>query len=201
MKPIRIIPRLDVKNNNLIKGINLEGLRVLGNPYDYAETYYKNGADEQGRAHVGTVDPSDNSISFGSEATFNAGNCYEFDAAFDSTNNKIVVSYRDFGNSSYGTAAVGTVSGTSITFGSEVVFNSAAVTYTATTLDSSNNKVVISYRDGGDGGKVKAKVGTVSGTSISFGSASDISTGNAAYSASTFDTNSNKVISLIQLLL
>ena len=30
MKPIRIIPRLDVKNNNLIKGINLEGLRVLG---------------------------------------------------------------------------------------------------------------------------------------------------------------------------
>ncbi len=46
MKPIRIIPRLDVKNNNLIKGINLEGLRVLGNPYDYADTYYKNGADE-----------------------------------------------------------------------------------------------------------------------------------------------------------
>ncbi len=46
MKPLRIIPRIDIKNNNLIKGINLEGLRVLGNPYDYAEAYFKDGADE-----------------------------------------------------------------------------------------------------------------------------------------------------------
>ena len=37
------------------------------------------------------------------------------------------------------------------------------------TFDSSNNKVVISYKDNGDSGKGKAVVGTVSGTSISFG--------------------------------
>lgn len=43
---IRIIPKLDIKNGLLIKGINLEGLRVLGNPYQFAEDYYKSGADE-----------------------------------------------------------------------------------------------------------------------------------------------------------
>ena len=43
---IRIIPKLDIKNHNLVKGINLEGLRVLGNPRKFAETYYKEGADE-----------------------------------------------------------------------------------------------------------------------------------------------------------
>ena len=45
-KPIRIIPRLDIKGPNLEKGINLEGLRVLGNPIKFAEYYYQAGADE-----------------------------------------------------------------------------------------------------------------------------------------------------------
>jgi cyclase len=43
---IRIIPRLDIKGPNLVKGINLEGLRVLGKPSDFAKHYYENGADE-----------------------------------------------------------------------------------------------------------------------------------------------------------
>ena len=43
---IRIIPKLDIKNGLLIKGINLEGLRVLGNPYEFANFYYECGADE-----------------------------------------------------------------------------------------------------------------------------------------------------------
>ena len=43
---IRIIPKLDIKNGNLIKGINLEGLRILGDPYDFANYYAVHGADE-----------------------------------------------------------------------------------------------------------------------------------------------------------
>lgn len=46
MKKIRFIPRLDIKGNNLIKGIHLEGLRVIGNPNEFAVNYYKQGADE-----------------------------------------------------------------------------------------------------------------------------------------------------------
>lgn len=42
----RIIPRLDIKGPNLVKGIHLEGLRVLGRPEDFARHYYKEGADE-----------------------------------------------------------------------------------------------------------------------------------------------------------
>ena len=46
MRPIRIIPKLDIKNGQLIKGINLEGLRILGDPYLFAKEYYENNADE-----------------------------------------------------------------------------------------------------------------------------------------------------------
>jgi cyclase len=42
----RIIPRLDVKGTNLVKGIHLEGLRVLGKPEIFARHYYEQGADE-----------------------------------------------------------------------------------------------------------------------------------------------------------
>ena len=43
---IRIIPRLDIKGPNLVKGIHLEGIRVLGKPEDFARNYYASGADE-----------------------------------------------------------------------------------------------------------------------------------------------------------
>jgi cyclase len=42
----RIIPRLDIKGPNLVKGIHFEGLRVLGKPEHFARSYYENGADE-----------------------------------------------------------------------------------------------------------------------------------------------------------
>lgn len=46
MSTVRIIPRLDIKGPNLVKGIHLEGLRVLGTPEDFARYYYEAGADE-----------------------------------------------------------------------------------------------------------------------------------------------------------
>ena len=46
MSNIRIIPRIDVKGPNLVKGIHLEGLRVMGKPSEFAKYYYESGADE-----------------------------------------------------------------------------------------------------------------------------------------------------------
>jgi len=46
MQNIRIIPRLDIKGTNLVKGIHLEGLRVVGKPEETAQKYYQDGADE-----------------------------------------------------------------------------------------------------------------------------------------------------------
>lgn len=43
---IRLIARLDIKGANLIKGVHLEGLRVVGDPQEYARRYYEEGADE-----------------------------------------------------------------------------------------------------------------------------------------------------------
>ena len=42
----RIVAKLDIKGPNLVKGINLEGLRVLGEPSYFANKYYKNDIDE-----------------------------------------------------------------------------------------------------------------------------------------------------------
>ncbi len=46
MLKIRLIPRLDIKGPNVVKGIHCEGLRIVGNPKKLAYRYYKNGADE-----------------------------------------------------------------------------------------------------------------------------------------------------------
>lgn len=43
---IRVIPRLDIKGPNVVKGVNLEGLRVVGRPEMFAPHYYAEGADE-----------------------------------------------------------------------------------------------------------------------------------------------------------
>jgi imidazole glycerol-phosphate synthase subunit HisF len=65
MKNVRLIARLDIKGPNLIKGIHLEGFRVMGSPNEHALRYYLQGADEliymdcvaslYGRNHLGDI--------------------------------------------------------------------------------------------------------------------------------------------------
>ena len=150
------------------------------------------GGSRYGTAIVGTV--SGTSISFGSAVTFNAGVTAWITSVFDSSNNKVVITYSDGGNSNYGTAIVGTVSGASISFGTEVVFESAEASYQGSAFDSTNNKVVISYRDDGNSGKGTAIVGTVSGTSISFGTAALFNNASTYWTDATFDSTNGKVV-------
>jgi len=146
----------------------------------------------QGTALVGTI--SGSSISFGSKSVFETGTTTNTAIAFDSSNNKVVIAYTDGGNSNYGTAVVGAVSGTSISFGTPVVFESASTAHIVAAFDSSNNKVVIGYRDGGNSGQGTAIVGTLSGTSISFGTAVVYEAGDTRENAITFDSSNNKVV-------
>ena len=46
MEKKRIIPKLEIKNEHLIKGIQYEGLRVVGDPKEFALKYYRDGADQ-----------------------------------------------------------------------------------------------------------------------------------------------------------
>ena len=130
----------------------------------------------------------------GTSVVFNSASTFYISATFDSISNKVVIAYTDNGNSNYGTAVVGTVSGTSITFGTPVVFESASVTYISATFDSISNKVVIAYTDNGNSNYGTAVVGTVSGTSITFGTPVVFESANCAYTTATFDSNSNKVV-------
>jgi cyclase len=65
VRNVRLIARLDIKGSNLIKGVHLEGLRVVGKPSEYALHYYEQGVDEllymdcvaslYGRNHLGDI--------------------------------------------------------------------------------------------------------------------------------------------------
>jgi len=147
----------------------------------------------RGFAAVGTV--SGTSISFGTPVRFDTSETSDFAITFDSNSNKVVIAYKDEGNSRKGTAIVGTVSGTSISFGSQVVFSSAFGQQISAAFDSVNNKVVIAYSDSDYTYQARARVGTVSGTSISFGSNVAVSSGSyGADVKSVFDSGSGKVV-------
>jgi len=154
--------------------------------------YKDNGNSQYGTAVVGTV--SGTSISFGTPVVFLTGRPFETSATFDSNSNKVVIACRNLSNSSYGTAIVGTVSGTSISFGSPVIYNSGMSIYTSATFDSNANKVVIAFYDQPNANRGTAIVGTVSGTSISFGSKVVFELAATYFIATTFDSNSNKVV-------
>ena len=143
---------------------------------------------------VSSVSQSTLTEAVGTPVQFEAATSYDQGIAYDSTNNKVVICYRDDGNSSYGTAIVGTVSGDSISFGTAVVFESAYSDYFAPVFDSSNGKIVVAYRDLGNSSQGTAIVGTVSGTSISFGSPTVFETGATTYISTAFDSSANKVV-------
>ena len=150
------------------------------------------GNSSYGTAIVGTV--SGTSISFGTPAVFESANIGEPAVTFDANAGTVVAAYYDVGNSYYGTAVVGTVSGTSISFGTPVVFNTATTQYMSLTYDSTAQKVVLSYQDVGNSSYGTAVVGTVSGTSISFGSATVFNTGNTQNTQAQYDSTDNKTI-------
>ena len=161
------------------------------NANKFVIAYTDSGTSNRGTALVGTV--SGATLSFGSVVVFeDAQRPEQISLSFDpNTANKFVLTYLDTSNSYYGKAIVGTLSGTSITFGSSVVFNSATTYLTSCSFDPNTaGKFVVAYSDaGGSPAGGRARVGTVSGTSISYGSVSLFNTGNPAWIKISFDPN------------
>ena len=154
--------------------------------------YRDDGNSQYGTAIVGTV--ANDTISFGSEVVFHSANTTNISCAFDSVNEKVLIAYRDGGDSYKGKAIVGTVSGSSISFGSEYEFESGAIQYTSTVFDSVNGKFVISYRDTGDGNKGKSVVADISGGGISYGAIAEFNNASTQYISSTYDVVNGKVV-------
>jgi len=138
---------------------------------------------------VGTV--SGTSISFGSAVQFKSGAGYSLNVSFDpKTAGKFVLVYADTSNNSYGTAIVGTLSGTTASYGSAVVFNSVYSLYTTISYDSNTaGKCLVAYSSDNSSRTGKSILGTVSGTSISFGSSATFNSGVTDYTCVAADPN------------
>jgi len=156
----------------------------------------------QGEARVGTV--SANTLSWSGSTNppkfHNDGNTHSIDMSFDPNNaNKFVVVFKDYHNNSYGKACLGTISGTSISFGTEVVFHSASTDNITVDFDTVNTgKFMVTYRDGADSSYTHAKIGTLSGSTISFGSEQTVqNTGYGQFPRGYYDpTQDGKVVFL-----
>ena len=111
-------------------------------------------------------------------------------------NGKVVFAYSDFGNSRHGTVVVGTISGSTITFGTPAVFESNQCDWIGVTYDSNSDRICIAHArtSGGYTRYGRATVASVSGTSFTFGSSVQFHGGSTDYIQAKFDSVSNKVI-------
>ena len=114
-------------------------------------------------------------------------------AVYDTGQDKVLFIYQ--GASNYGNAVVGTVSGSSISFGTPSVFISSNTSGISATFDSNAGKTGIFFTDGGNSSYGKALVATISGTSVSFGSTvTHASVDTQGRRDSTFDSSQNKLL-------
>ena len=158
--------------------------------------YADGGASGFGTAVVGTM-TSGTTLSFGTPVVFESASTEAISATYDTAANKVVIVYSDGGNSSYGTGIVGTVSGTSISFGTAVVYSSVDSRVNCCIFEPNSGKVVIAGKQRASSVNYgRTTVGTVSGTSISFGSSSTfISSQTPEYISMSHDPdNGNQIL-------
>ena len=155
----------------------------------------------QGGTVAGLTDPFGTvSATYGSPTAASAYQSESKVLAYDSANNRFVMAYKDGSNSDYGTAVVGELSGTSITWGTPVVFNSGTTGSEglAIAFDSNVNRIVIAYQDQGNSSYGTAIVGSVSGSgsgsTIAFGAESVFLSSSTKYIGMEFDSNDNRIV-------
>jgi hypothetical protein len=154
------------------------------------------GPNDLTRNIIGTI--SGTSISFGTAVTINSHNISAdaYDIAYDTTNSRIIWAYRNSSggaNDSYGCTKAASVSGTVPTWGSEYVFNSGTTRWIALAYSTSASKFVVSYQDAPNSADGVARVGTVSGTAISFGTATTYESGSVCSASSCYDPVNNAI--------
>jgi hypothetical protein len=155
-----------------------------------------NGVLTQARAAVGTV--SGTSITFGTVNTFKITATNAPVVTYDASVQRNVVAYGDTANSGFATAVIGTVSGTTISFGTPVVFNSGSSFDLVIIYDPNQQKVVIAYSNQANSNFGTAIVGTSTTTSISFGSAVVFNSNATGLTRLAYEANLQKVIAVFR---
>ena len=144
------------------------------------------------QASVGTV--SGTTVSFATPVSVGMDRTYSaFSPVFDENANKVVLYYSGSVNPSE--ARVGTVSGTSISFSSAVQFKSGDSGSPTSVYDANAQKTIVVYQDSTNSSYITAQVGTISGGSISFGSATVlISSGLPLPYSAVYDSGAGKSV-------
>jgi len=123
-----------------------------------------------------------------------AGRVFDTFASFDPDTGKVLVTYERTNTNGYPCAVVGTVSGTSISFGTPVVIASVNYSEICSVYDDAANKLLL-FTFGG--GTLSGYVGTVSGTTTSWGSVNSLISGGSNYCDNgncCFDSNAGKAV-------
>ena len=157
--------------------------------------YQDQGNSNYGTAVVAII--SGSSINFGTPTVFNTGTTGEIGIGVDSTTEKCVIAYQDESQNGYGKCVVGTISGSGLSFGTEVTFLSGYANFCSVGFNpNTSNQCVIAYRyQAGSPHNGRSRLGTVSGTSISFTNETAFSSGSTEATAIAFDpSNTNKFV-------
>lgn len=150
------------------------------------------GPNDLTRCIIGTI--SGTSISFGTPVSINTHGISSdaYDITYDSTNSRIVWAYREPVNG-YGATKAASVSGTVPTWGSQYVFNSGTTRWISLAYSTSASKFVVSYQNNPDTYNGTSVVGTVSGTTVSYGSPTVFDTGSITTTSSCYDSVNNAI--------
>ncbi|NIB44809.1 hypothetical protein HBA55_34835 [Pseudomaricurvus alkylphenolicus] len=152
---------------------------------------YRDTSDtDNGKGIVGTVDTGDDSISFGSATTFTTGVASDIACEYDSVNKAHLVAWNE--NATTGDSKVATISGTSVSFGALQTFNGTGSTKDiCLSFNSFVGKFLVAYRDEAETDEGRSMVGTISGTSASYGSEYTFANGINQFFSSAFSTVDN----------
>ena len=171
-------------------GYSADGTKIVINIRDFGNANY-------GSVRAASV--SGTTLTFGTASIYQSNTTYNPSLAcdpFDST--KLVFSYRNAAAGSIGQARAGTLSGTSVSYGSAVTFNNATTYDTALSYNpNEQNKFMIVWNDTGS---FSASIGTVSGTSISFGAETTLASNGVSALGMSFDpaSGSNKAVAVME---
>ena len=138
----------------------------------FVVAYRHYGSTSSGSPKVIAGNISGSTLTFGTSATVQTSPATYISVAFDpNTAGKFVVAYKYAGSVDEGRATLGTISGTAITIGTTTAYESSTgAPYTALSFDPNTaGKFVVYYRSTSEYGYLR--VGTISGASISFGTA------------------------------
>ena len=162
----------------------------------YKDFQNGNSGSERGACCTAVADPDNyNAISFGSINFFNGSSAHQnTGAAYDPDSGKIIVAYKGYSSGNKSRARTVTVSGDTLSFGTESEFDTTDNREDVVVYSSLEQKALIAYRDGSDSNKGKMVSATVTGTAITFSNDVTFEDGAAVRIFGDYDSATGKIL-------